>query len=52
MMFNWDALWLIAHAVPISKGHPRFQIKGQHTGARLAGQWQDVHDRFEVIDSY
>jgi len=41
---------LIAHSFLISKARSGLQVKGQHTGARLAGHLQEVLDRFELTD--
>jgi len=41
---------LIAHSFSISKAHWELQVKGQHTGARLAGHLQEVLDRFDLTD--
>jgi len=41
---------LIAHSIPISKAHQRFQVKGQHTGAPLAGHLKIVLDSFELTN--
>jgi hypothetical protein len=35
---------------PISKCHRGLQVKGDHTGARLAGHWKEVLDCFELTD--
>jgi hypothetical protein len=41
---------LIAHSFPISKGHKGLPVKGQHTGARLAGHLKEVLDHFDLTD--
>jgi len=41
---------LIAHPFPFTKAHWGLQVKGQHTGARLAGHLNEVFHRFEPTD--
>jgi len=41
---------IIAHCIPISKAHSELQVKGIHTGARLAGYLKEALDRFELTD--
>ena len=41
---------MIAWSFHISKANEGLQVKGQHTGARLAVHLKDVLDRFELTD--
>jgi len=43
---------LIAHSFPISKAHSGLQVKGQHTGAQLAGHLKEVLDYFDLTDGH
>jgi hypothetical protein len=48
--YNWHSIRLIAQCFPILKPHLGSQVKGQHTGAQLAGHWKEVLDHFELAD--
>jgi hypothetical protein len=43
---------LITQLFPISKAHSGLQVKGQHTGARPAGNLKEVLHRFELTDCH
>ena len=49
--YNWHSMRLKAHSFPISKAHQGLQVKGQHTGARLAGHLNEIVDRFHLRDA-
>jgi hypothetical protein len=50
MKFNSLSMRLIACGFPVSKANYRWQVKGQHTGARLAIYVKDVLDPVEPTD--
>jgi hypothetical protein len=50
--FNLLSTWLIACSVSVSKADSASQVKGQHTGARLAVHLKDVLDRFHLTDGH
>jgi len=41
---------MVTYSFPFSKSHQGLQVKGQHTGARLAGHSKEVCDCFELTD--
>jgi len=45
-------MWVIASSVPFSKADSGWQVKGQHTGPRLAIHLKDVLDRVELTDGH
>jgi len=48
--YTWHLMRLIAHSFPILKAHSGLQVKGQHTGAQLAGHWKEGLNRVDLTD--